>query len=792
MKNKSYIICALAAASLLWVGCSREMDKSTPASYPTISEVFIDGFASDMGFEAWGKATNFDVDHETVYKGTTSMRIEVPNPTDPAGNWAGGKLYSTTGRDLSNYDALTFYAKSTVATTITVGFGEDGESKYKVTVSGLKLTSNWTKYYVPIPNAAKLTCEKGLFFYSAGAVDNSGYTLWFDNIRYEKLGTLAHPAIANMEMAGFPGTMTLSDLQESVSLPNGVSQSMTVSSSYFTLESSDPSVATVTDNSINVLGEGNAVISFKEAEGEIKLKAMGLAPAPTVPATDVMSLFSDTYMNTLTANWNPKWQYSTAEYEDINANGNHVARYSNLNFVGIVFNDQVNCTGMYYLHLDVMTTDAIDASSTLNIEVHNLAPGVAANTMTYVVNLAKFPEFKSSSWLSLDIPIYGLTPRANIGQLVLSSVNMPDVYLDNVFFHATKPNLPTSPQTAAPTPTVPSAQVISLFSDAYPAKPVSTWSADWDQADVADVSVQGNAMKSYSNMVYCGIEFPALDASSMTNFHMDVWTPDETASATFRVKLVDFGANGAYGGGDDVESELTFNASSSPALKTREWVSIDVPMSQFSGLVTKGHIMQMVLSGDLKNVFIDNLYFYSSTPIVLTKPVTAPAAPTYAAADVISLFSDTYTNRTVNTWSADWDNANVTDVNIAGTNMKQYDFYKDGCFAGIEFTSNMVDATNMGYFHVDAWAKSMDGQPKLLIIKLVDFGANGAYGGGDDVEGLVTLDASSSPAMNTDEWVSLDIPLSKFNLTTKAHLAQLLFVSANPRTMYYTNIYFHK
>lgn len=95
-------------------GCTREIDTDVLATYPNLSEVFIDGFSSDLQYQAWGKVTNFDTDTDTKYSGTTSIRVEVPVPSDPMGNYAGGVFYSSTGRNLSEYDALTFYAKSSV------------------------------------------------------------------------------------------------------------------------------------------------------------------------------------------------------------------------------------------------------------------------------------------------------------------------------------------------------------------------------------------------------------------------------------------------------------------------------------------------------------------------------------------------------------------------------------------------------------------------------------------------------------------------------------------------------
>ena len=51
------------------------------------------------------------------------------------------------GRDLSGYDALTFWAKATQAGTINeIGFGNDfGENKFLVSPKNLRITTNWTK-----------------------------------------------------------------------------------------------------------------------------------------------------------------------------------------------------------------------------------------------------------------------------------------------------------------------------------------------------------------------------------------------------------------------------------------------------------------------------------------------------------------------------------------------------------------------------------------------------------------------------------------------------------------------
>jgi len=167
------------------------------------------------------------------------------------------------------------------------------------------------------------------------------------------------------------------------------------------------------------------------------------------------------------------------------------------------------------------------------------------------------------------------------------------------------------PTTAAPVPTEPEENVISLFSNVYSNVTVDTWSAVWDQADVTDVQVAGDDVKLYTNLNYAGIEFTSqtIDGSSMDNFHLDVWTPDITSvPSVFKVKLVDFGANGTYGGGDDLEHEIIFDSNT---MDTGTWISLDIPMSDFTNLTTVEHLAQLLISGDPNTIYVDNIYFYT-------------------------------------------------------------------------------------------------------------------------------------------------------------------------------------
>ena len=164
MKNLNHTyslsIPVLVMAILLTIGCSRDEDELVLATFSTNPDVFIDGFSGGLEYLPFqgSKLDAFTVDIETKFDGSSSMRFDVPNLGDPEGAFAGAIFPDNGGRDLTGYDALTFYAKGSQAGAINeIGFGNDfDENKYVTTLSNLQLTTNWRKFVIPIPDASKL------------------------------------------------------------------------------------------------------------------------------------------------------------------------------------------------------------------------------------------------------------------------------------------------------------------------------------------------------------------------------------------------------------------------------------------------------------------------------------------------------------------------------------------------------------------------------------------------------------------------------------------------------------
>jgi hypothetical protein len=174
-----------------------------------------------------------------------------------------------------------------------------------------------------------------------------------------------------------------------------------------------------------------------------------------------------------------------------------------------------------------------------------------------------------------------------------------------------------------------------------------------------------------------------------------------------------------------------------------------------------------------------------------SRPTEPAHTPTHAASDVVSLFSDAYTDHDVADWNTEWGDAVLTDSDIQGNAVKAY---TNLSFAGIDWATspaNTINANDMTHFHMDVYS----GAATAFSIKLVDFGPDGVFGFAPDSERDLTFDANSIPAFTPGEWVCLDIPLQDFmggpnGLFQREHMAQLIIGTASLAVI--DNVYFHK
>lgn len=447
-------------------GCERTVDNLEEPGFSQNPEVFIDGFSGGLNYAAFAGSVPaaFQVDTDITFNGSAaSMRYEIPDVGDPRGAYAGGTYFTSSPRDLSEYDALTFWAKSSEAGVLDiVGFGIDlAENKYTASVTGFRVNSNWKKYIIPIPDPTRLVAEQGMFFYSTGPIDGRGYTIWVDEVKFEKLGTVAHPqpTIFNGEditSTSFTGvTSSVSGLGTVFNLADGTNQVVGTSPAYFEFTSTNEATASVDDLGNITVGEAGtaeitATLSGVLAEGSLTIESQGIfnaAPVPTEAPEDVISIFSDAYDNVPVDFYNGFYApFQTTTSNDFIVNGNRVLNYENFNFVGIEFNQNVptiNGSSMTHLRMDIFIPNQFGANPALRVTLRDFGAdgsfgGNDDTTVSLNLTTNSNPALVVGQWIRVDLNITGMANRANLGQIVLDTDLGPglrgqNIYVDNIY-----------------------------------------------------------------------------------------------------------------------------------------------------------------------------------------------------------------------------------------------------------------------------------------------------------------------------------------------------------------------
>ncbi len=225
------------------------------------------------------------------------------------------------------------------------------------------------------------------------------------------------------------------------------------------------------------------------------------------------------------------------------------------------------------------TVTAADTWETLTFNFANQATGTAALNTAYTFNKASvFPNFGSTV----------TAPRT--------------FYVDDLKFIGsssvalTCPDAPVAgaPSAAAPTPTEPAGNVISIYSDAYSGKLGLDTNPNWGQTTVTtSTTVAGDNVQKYVNFNYQGIDFSnnTVNVTTYTSLHIDLWSANATSVEVFIV-----------GSAGEVAVPVTLTAST--------WKSIDIPLSSYS--TDKTAIKQIKLVSAPfggTTVYMDNLYF---------------------------------------------------------------------------------------------------------------------------------------------------------------------------------------
>ena len=443
----------LAALGLLTAaGCTRDTSHFEPVPPNTDAVVFADGFGDGVDFQAFlgSDYTALSLDTVEKFQGTASLKVTVPNPGNPNAGYAGGAFPTNSARDLSGYNALTFWAKASRTATLDIaGLGNDntGASLYQASWAAIPLTTTWTRVVVPIPLPEKLDSERGLFFFAEGPEQGAGYDLWFDEIRFDRVTNISdpRPSILTQTVGTFVGALVGVTGARTVFSVGGTDEAIDHSPNYLTFSSSDESVATVENGTIAVVGGGSATIIGKlgeiEATGEVTLNVTASptepAPAPTLPPADVVSVFSNVYSNVAIDTWSAVWD--RADVTDFTIAGDDVKVYTNLLFAGIEFTSApVDASEMTHFHADLW----VPRGTIFRVKLVDFGPdgefgGGDDREHELPFNANSTPPLVADTWVGLEVPFSaftGLTTRGHLAQLIISG-DTGTAYLDNIYFH---------------------------------------------------------------------------------------------------------------------------------------------------------------------------------------------------------------------------------------------------------------------------------------------------------------------------------------------------------------------
>ncbi|WP_164017117.1 beta strand repeat-containing protein [Pyxidicoccus trucidator] len=441
--------------------------------------VFYAGaYGAGVQLTPFGDSTNdVSVDTATTLNDTGHASLKI---VFPESGYTGGAFVDTRApRDLTSFDAVTFWAKASEPLTFEkVGFGNNavGPNLYDVEQNGFALTTTWQKFIVPIPLASKLTALDGLFHFADGtnhSPTGTSTTLWLADIQYERLGSsvLGEPTPAWLNTAaqlssGASYTVQRSDLKIDYTINSQPITLRAPSPGYFTF-ASDHAGAVVGEGGLitgtnagtsplvaNITASLGTVSTANQLALTVTAGALAtpttLPPVPARPAgAEVISVYSSVpggYNGTASdrsANvdtWRACWSAATGgdvlpiTVGSQTANPRQYVMTPAANYVGIELlgktgatqpgscngtitgSNELDISAMTHLHVDVWTPDNV---SNLQFKLVDAGPNGQMNggEMSGIATLTpnSTPPLATGQWLSYDLSFATDFPGNNFG-----------------------------------------------------------------------------------------------------------------------------------------------------------------------------------------------------------------------------------------------------------------------------------------------------------------------------------------------------------------------------------------
>ncbi|GHU68664.1 hypothetical protein FACS189413_06110 [Bacteroidia bacterium] len=488
------------------------------------------------------------------------------------------------------------------------------------------------------------------------------------------------------------------------------------------------------------------------------------APVPAHPASDVISVFSDSY--TAATGFQPQnWTSCVATVETI-GNNDKVVKLPALGDSPVFISTwKINTKSM--IHIDVYYESGGNGSFRFGFD------GSWQGNAKYPVDYT-WTSTKQGEWVSMDIPT-ALFADAGVDMYAITTVRFVGsgtFYIDNFYAYGEK----STAVTPAPTPDTDPSKVIPLYSEHYN----STYKFDgkyygetqytqWEEVELAP----GDKAMHLTNLNYMPFAItPAWNISGMKYIHLHVFLKTDVNAA---VKPASLGVGLDNNGGAQAV------AGNWGKLKTGEWVDVKVRISDFiaGGINVESANVMRVQGGGYPSleVYIDNVYAFIDDDIDNAPDIYLPTG------NIIPIYTNGFTGLTSINSAAE---SGYEVVDLLGEDkaikLTDLDTQTMTFYPTLNLESNSYVSGAMEYLHLDAYLGTTENV--ALQIGLQPVGSTTTY--------YSTVQTS----LANKTWVPVNIPLAELK-NQGVNIANLLSISIKAvgnttSTVYIDNIYAYK
>ncbi|MFY7742344.1 MAG: MopE-related protein, partial [Flavobacterium sp.] len=582
--------------------------------------------------------------------------------------------------------------------------------------------------------------------------------IYLDNIYFYRSATDTPPTI---------GSLTLPSPQVLGNSPFTITNPTSNSGGAWSYSASPSGIVNISGNTVTIVGVGTATITATQAAvpgsfGPAITSAQLVvnfpaptvaAPTPTVPAGNVISIYSNAYTPVAGVTLNPNWGqqgFGTANVSSFTVAGNNTLFYPNFNYQGNQFSVQ-NLSTFNSMHLDIWTPNMNFLRISL---IRSAGGGERPVTIPVTPNTWNSVDILLSQWSSQSG--FSLANIAEIKYEFVSSLTAPSwspggvLYLDNIYFsNVVEPINPIVSNFSIPTK-APGDATFTIT------PPTSNSPGAWSYSssnDAVGTIVNGNQIQ----VGVGGSATITATQAATANYN------SATITATFNVLVTP--TLGTFTVDPKVTGDAPFALTAPTSNSAGAFTYTILP----AGIASiSGNTVTILAPGTatITATQAANGLFASATTtasLVVSLGTAAPQPPVRNPWDVISFYSEAYTNTSPPNW------AQGSDVSIGGNTTRLLSNYTLG---SLNFAS--VNVSTMTTLHIDIY--SVNQNPTWIRI-------NG-----------IQQFVATTPV---NGWTSLDIPLSSFagaNLNSVSSI-----VVFNPsgaelplKTAYVDNVYFYR